>query len=314
MMEQEDLDRVVNKTAARRGLKARMQEILAETMPAGANAAHAAGMDAASATSDEPKSKPASVHAGHRQRMRERFRKDGLDGFAPHEVLELLLFYSRARGDTNLLAHALLDAFGSLKGVLEARPEQLMTVEGMGEESATLISLMLPVFRRYSACVCEERRTINNRVEAEQYCAALLAGHRTEHFYVICLSSDNHLLGRRLIAEGTLTEVAAYPRLVVENALNLNAHSVVLCHNHPSGLCVPSPDDVSSTRRLATLLAGLGITVLDHIIAAGDQTYSMAQHGDLPLSLRVEGGAPSLIPADGKPVIAGKKRSKGNDK
>lgn len=260
----------------------------------------------------EKENAPKFMHTGHRQRMRERFRAEGLEGFAPHEVLELLLYYTRAQGDTNPLAHRLLDAFGSLKGVLEASPEQLMTVKGMGEESATLISLMLPVFRRYSACVCEERKRISNRREAESYCAALLAGHRTEHFYAICMSTDNQLLGQRLIAEGTLTEVAAYPRLVVETALNYNAHSVILCHNHPSGVCVPSDDDIATTRKLMRLLAGLGITLLDHVIVSGDQTYSMTQHGDLPYNLAVEGQESSLIPQDGQSHVVSGRRTKGS--
>ena len=262
---------------------------------------------------DEGKMKKTAgaLHGGHRQRMRERFRTQGLEGFAPHEVVELLLFYGRARGDVNPLAHRLLDSFGSLKGVLEARPEQLMAVEGVGEETATLISMMLPMFRRYSACVCEERSRISSRSEAETYCSALLAGLRTEHFYALCLSADNHLLGRRLIAEGTLTEVAAYPRLVVETALNYNAHSVVLCHNHPSGVCLPSQDDLTSTRRLMTLLNGLGIVLLDHMIVAGDQTYSMSQHGDLPYGGRIEGQHGSLVPADGRSHLVAAAKAKG---
>ena len=96
-----------------------------------------------------------TMHDGHRKRMRERFRLNGLEGFAPHEVLELLLFYGRARGDVNAIAHALLDTFGTLQGVLEATPAQLMSVPGVGEETATLISLMIPMFRRYSVCAAE---------------------------------------------------------------------------------------------------------------------------------------------------------------
>ena len=88
------------------------------------------------------------MHEGHRQRMRDRFRTEGLDNFAPHEVLELLLFYARARGDVNPLAHRLLETFGSLRGVLEAPVEHLCTVEGVGEETATLLSMMVPMFRR----------------------------------------------------------------------------------------------------------------------------------------------------------------------
>lgn len=245
-----------------------------------------------------------TMHNGHRKRMRERFRKEGLDGFAPHEVVELLLFYGRARGDVNPLAHRLLDTFGSLKGVLEARTEQLMSVEGVGEETATLISLMLPMFRRYSACVCEERRSIRNRTEASEYCRALLAGWRTERFYVICLNAAGQVLGQRMITEGSLTEVAAYPRMVVETALNYNAHSVVLSHNHPSGNPQASQDDIRATLELQQVLTALHITLLDHIIVAGEQTYSMVHYGDLTHAL------PGSL---SKPVV-NRVRTKGKDK
>lgn len=248
-----------------------------------------------------------TLHEGHRGRMRARYREEGLEGFAPHEVLELLLFYGRARGDVNPLAHQLLDAFGSLKGVLEARPEQLMSVKGVGEETATLISLMLPMFRRYSECICEEKKSIKNRKEAENYCKSLLAGQRSECFYMLCLGADHKLLGRRLIAQGTLMEVAAYPRIVAETALNYNAHSVVLCHNHPSGICLPSEDDLATTGRLIKLLRGLDIMVLDHIIVAGESVYSMVQMGDIVHDVP---GRTTLIPADGKSHLLPTNRKK----
>ena len=222
-----------------------------------------------------------TMHQGHRRRMRERFRVNGFEAFAPHEVLELLLFYGRARGDVNPLAHELLDAFGSLKGVLEARPEQLMTVHGVGEETATLISMMIPLFREYQACIREEMKRISSREEAKRYCLSLLVGRRTERFYVLCLSGGHRLLGERLISVGNLSEVSAYPRQIVETALNYNAHAVVLCHNHPGGTLRPSKDDLETTRNIQTLLQGLGISLMDHIIVAGDETYSMVQHGDL---------------------------------
>ncbi len=240
-----------------------------------------------------------TLHDGHRARMRERFRKDGLDGFAPHEILELLLFYGRARGDVNPLAHQLMDAFGSLRGVLEARPEQLMAVKGVGEETATLLSLLLPVFRRYVASLCSETRHINSREEAVTFCSALLSGWRAERFYVISLGTSNQVLGQRLIAEGTLNEVSAYPRLVIETALNYNAHSVILCHNHPSGACLPSPDDLRVTRRIQSLLEGLGMVLLDHIIVAGASSYSMMREGDLRHSAVMD----SLIPENGRSTL-----------
>lgn len=222
-----------------------------------------------------------TVHQGHRKRMRKRFRVDGFEAFASHEVLELLLFYGRARGDVNPLAHELMETFGSLKGVLEARPEQLMTVHGVGEETATFISMMIPLFRRYQACIREEVTRIRSMEDAKRYCMSLLIGRRTERFYVLCLGADQRVLGARMISEGNVAEVSAYPRQIVEAALNHNAHAVMLCHNHPGGILRPSAADLDTTWHIRALLHDLGITLLDHIIVAGDEAYSMSQHGEL---------------------------------
>ena len=227
------------------------------------------------------------MHAGHRERMRDRFIRDkGFENFEDHQILELLLFYSNARGDTNPLAHELLDQFGSLKGVLEARPEQLMQVKGIGKQQATLISMVVPLTRVWNRCAMNEPERIGNSREAEKYCLSILAGERTERFYVISLNAKCCILGRRKISEGSLSEVSAYPRMVMETALNYNAHSVLLCHNHPGGTCAPSTEDISSTVQLQRLLNGVGILVLDHIIVAGDRTYSMIQHGDIDYRIK----------------------------
>lgn len=226
-----------------------------------------------------------TMHEGHRQRLRERFRREGLENFAPHEVLELLLFYTRARGNVNPLAHKLLETFGSLRGVLEAPVEQLTAVDGVGEETASLLALTVPLFRRYELCLCEEKRKLKQYHEVEDYCRALLTGLRKERFYVISVSTQMRVLGQRMIAEGDLTEVMAYPRLVVETALNQNAYGVILCHNHPGGEAIPSLGDVDVTRELEALLAKLGIGLMDHIIVADGQTYSMRYHEDYVCSL-----------------------------
>ena len=222
-----------------------------------------------------------SVHDGHRDRLRDGFLKHGLEHMNDINALELLLFYANTRSDTNPLAHALLEEFGSLKGVLEARPEQLMQVKGIGKQQAVLISMVVPLTKVWHRCAMEAPRRIGNSREAEEYCLSILAGERTERFYVVSLNAKCNVLGRRKISEGSLSEVSAYPRMVMETALNYNAHSVLLGHNHPGGTCAPSPDDISSTLQLQRLLNGLGILVLDHIIVAGDRTYSMIQHGDI---------------------------------
>ena len=226
-----------------------------------------------------------TMHQGHRHRLRERFRMEGLESFAPHEVLELLLFFSRARGNTNPLAHRLLDTFGSLKGVFEAPVDQLCTVDGVGEETATLLSMMVPLFRRYELCRCEEEKHLIHMQEVRDYCRALLTGLRKERFYLISLSAQHKVLGHRLLAEGSLAEVPAYPRQVAETALNHNAYSVILCHNHPGGDARASLADVEVTRELETVLAKLGILLADHIIVGDQRTYSMVLNNDYCYSL-----------------------------
>ena len=228
-----------------------------------------------------------SIHTGHREKLRNRFiREKGFEHFEDHQILELLLFYANTRSDTNPLAHELLRAFGSLKGVLEARPEQLMQVKGIGERQAVLLSMVVPLTRVWHRCAMGDPDRIGNSREAEDYCLSILAGERTERFYVISLNAKCNVLGRRKISEGSLSEVSAYPRMVMETALNYNAHSVLLCHNHPGGTCAPSPEDISSTIQLQRLLNGVGILVLDHIIVAGDRTYSMIQHGDIDYRIK----------------------------
>ncbi len=231
-----------------------------------------------------------TMHDGHRKRLRERFRQEGLEGFADHEVLELILFYGRARGDVNPLAHTLMDVFGSLQGVLEASPEQLMAVSGVGEETATLISLLVPAFRRYSACLCRTRKRFETRRDVKLFCRALLAGRRTERLYVIGLDADHQLLGSRLVAEGSTGSVQVQPRLVAEAALNLNARAIILCHNHPGGSDWPSLQDLSITQHIQLVMKSLDVELLDHLIVAGEKTYSMDENGDL-----TRGAPPSLV-------------------
>ena len=128
---------------------------------------------------------------------------------------------------------------------------------------------ILLVVSRVFKCSCSKKTWIGGSRSF-----SLLAGERLENFYVIALNAKCNVLGQRRISMGSLSEVSAYPRLVMETALNYNAHSILLCHNHPGGTCAPSPEDISSTLQLQRLLNGVGILVLDHIIVAGDKTYS----------------------------------------
>ena len=241
----------------------------------------------ASTASPEKAEPDANPNAGHRGRLRERFREhQGFDGFSEHEILELLLTYGSPRKDTKMLAKTLLDTYGNLKGVFEARPEQLMGVEGVGEAQATLISMMLPLTRECLKCEMINPRQIGNRHELELYCKGMQMGKRIEEFWVICVNAQCRVLGQRKISAGSLSEVSAYPRLVMETVLAYNAHSVFFCHNHPGGTCAPSAEDIATTLQLQRLLSGVDVMVLDHMIVAGGSTYSMAQHGDIEFGAR----------------------------
>lgn len=213
------------------------------------------------------------------------FRENAID-FKEAEVLEHVLSFSGTKANKEELAHNLLEAFGSLKAVIEARPEQLETVNGIGKKTADFISSFLPMFKVYKACLNDDPGRIGNSREAENCCLSLLAGNRIEEFYVICLNAQCKVVGKRKISTGSIAEVSAYPRIVTETALNYNAHSVLLAHNHPGGTCAPSPEDITSTIQIQKLLSMLGILVLDHIIVANDKTYSMIQHGDIDYRAR----------------------------
>ena len=203
------------------------------------------------------------------------------ENFSDAAVLEFMLTTAGIRADIPTMLTNLLDAFGSYKAILEARPEQLLSVKGITKKTATLISMVVPLSRFWQRCSTNNDTHVGCSREAEAFCQSLLLGKRNEEFFTVALNAQCTVLGYRRISEGSLSEVSAYPRIVMETALNYNAHSVLLCHNHPGGTCAPSQEDIASTLQLQRLLNGVDIMVLDHIIVAGDKTYSMIQHGDI---------------------------------
>jgi DNA repair protein RadC len=213
------------------------------------------------------------------------FRESAPD-LSEKDLLLHLLQFANGTKDRDILADNLLDHFGNLKAVLEARPEQLRSVKGVGVKTADYLSAFLPMVHVWHRLNMTEQQKVNNSREAENYCMSLCSGLRNEEFWVVCLNAQCKVIGKRRISTGSLSEVSAYPRMVMETALNYNAHSVLLTHNHPGGSCSPSPEDIASTVTLQRLLNGVGILVLDHIIVAGERTYSMIQHGDIDYRVR----------------------------
>ena len=245
-------------------------------------------------------------HGGHRQRMRERYLKQGLDGFAQHEVLELLLFYAIPQRNVNPLAHALIDRFGSLYGVLHAEPEQLAQVEGVGEYTATLISLFSRVPRQAARYRANGREKLSTRQAAINYCVALLEGEKREMFYAICLNGQMETISDVLIAKGSLSDVPAYPRIVLDAVLTHNAHGVLLCHNHPSGSIAPSAQDLAATQTLSGLLREIEVVLIDHIIVSDRDAVSMVRNGYIHQTVTPDGVVSKISSSDGEVRLIGK--------
>lgn len=185
-------------------------------------------------------------HAKHRERMRTRFLEHGLDNFADHEVLELLLFYAVPRGDVNPLAHRLLDEFGSLANVLEAETPDLCRVEGMGEKTAAFLHLLPPMFRRYQTSKIQG--TIYDSTDkVAEYLVKYYIGRPREQLSAVLLDNQCRLIRICDIAEGSATAVKINMRKLLQCVLQYNAADVVLAHNHPRGMCSPSRADIVQT-------------------------------------------------------------------
>ncbi len=224
------------------------------------------------------------MHTGHRKRLRMRFLKEGLDGFEDHQVIELLLFQAIPQRDTNPIGHSLMKKFGSLSAVLEADPKDLAKVEGMGENAAAFLSMIPQVTRRYfHDRVSHFRRPLNSSEAAAEYLVPLMSGRAEEVFYVVCLDSQLRVLYPALVSEGTVKDALVHPRKVVEAAVRHKAASVILAHNHPAGSIKPSSHDHRLTRNLVQALGGINVSVVDHVIVAGEQIYSYSREGTLPV-------------------------------
>lgn len=220
-----------------------------------------------------------SVHEGHRERLRKRFLEEGLDHFTDIQALELVLFYCVARKDTNPIAHALLDRFGSLAQVLEAPVEELKKVPGVGEHSAVFLHLITEFGRFYLVSRTSQLKILTTLEQCAGYMLPLFYGRRLETVFLLCLDAKCKVLCCKEIAEGDVNSTGISVRKVVETALGANATSVVLAHNHPSGVAVPSGEDIQTTRRVAAALSAVDVQLVDHIIVADHDYVSMVQSG-----------------------------------
>lgn len=223
------------------------------------------------------------MHEGHRERVREKYMKYGIDSLSPHEVLELLLFYSITRGDTNKTAHNLLDAFGgNITNVFDADVRDLCAVEGIGTQSAVLIKIVAELWSYYHRSKWQGAIYLSNSTEVGEYAYSVLANIPYEFFYIMCFDARKRLIVMQKVEEGSVANVGISTRKAVECALRNRAHSVAFSHNHPAGSLHPSEEDIYVTEKLCAAFDAIEIPVIDHIIVAGKGYTSMAERGLMP--------------------------------
>jgi DNA repair protein RadC len=208
--------------------------------------------------------------------MRARYRREGLDGFADHEVLEFLLYYCYQRCDTNERAHKMLKEFNTLHNLFETDVETLMKTLKCTENVATLLNLIPALTNRYYRGKWERKVIFDDEKIAGEYALDLFAGETVEKFYVLCLDRRRSLINTLMISEGTIDESAVYIREIMSAVFKNNATSIILMHNHPGGSAPPSRSDMEATRQIVEALYAVHIETIDHIISAGDTYYSFA--------------------------------------
>lgn len=215
------------------------------------------------------------MHEGHRERLRQRFIKEGLQHFEPHNVLELLLFYAIPQRDTNEIAHRLIDRFGSLSEVLEAPVSELTQIKGIGEYAAVLLSLMPELCNVY----LQDRASRSKICGLDQiaaFASQRFVGMTTEHFLLICVDNKCSIISHQFISEGTVTSASIDIHKMLRVLIGSNATNCVIAHNHPRGSTKPSREDLTTTMTIARELQPFGIQLLDHVIVSNDAYLSMA--------------------------------------
>ena len=222
-------------------------------------------------------------HKGHRQRMRERVQSYGLDSLAEHEALEYVLYLTNAQRDTNGIAHDLIDRFGDFAAVLEASEEELCTVEGVGPSTARMLHLLPQISRYYGRSRPSTTRCIKTTEQMGSYLMAKFAWSDYERAMLVSLDSRKRVRAAVWLREGTSDRVSLDIKNVVAAAIKGGTDAVVLCHNHPNGVALPSLEDMDATGSIARALGLVNVHLLDHFILTDTEYFSMRDANRLPI-------------------------------
>lgn len=218
-----------------------------------------------------------NVHKEHRKKVKNKYFESGLSGMAPHNVLELLLFFGIPQKDTNDIAHELEEKFGSFSGVLQADKAQLLTVKGMTENAACLITMILPLYKFYIQDLQKKKVILRTSEEFAGYFKPMFVDTMNERVYLLCLDAKDRVITCKELSEGDFSAVNVDFRKLSSILLETQAKKVVICHNHPHGITRPSRADVATTQSAAQLLKFMKVQFVDHIIIGEGSYFAMSR-------------------------------------
>jgi len=221
------------------------------------------------------------LHGGHRKRMQERFLAKGMDGFALHEILEVLLYQVIPYKDTNETAHELLKRYGTLANVLNAPVDELVNFKNIGESAAVNLTMLPEFFRVYQRDLHTASFKLDSAKQVVGFVQPLLADSIVEEVYAVCTNAKKEYINKKLIRSGNHASVELSVREVVQFALASRANGVIIAHSHPGGTVEPSVADIRFTKLLHDALMALDITLMEHTIIAGDKHYSFFRGGEI---------------------------------
>lgn len=215
-----------------------------------------------------------NIHSGHRRRMLKKYLQNGIDCFEEHEILEIMLYSAFSRRNTNDIAHRLTERFGSLKGVFEAKYEELLEINGIGDSAAALICFTGDLFKTLNAKKPAEI-SLDSSEKLIEYCKRLFQNVGKEITYILLLDSKYYLLSKLEISRGEANFTDVNIKQILTKVFETQCSGVVITHNHPSGTAIASAADITATRNLAMVLKKVGIKLDDHIIVGAGCGFSL---------------------------------------
>ena len=220
-----------------------------------------------------------STYTGHRQRIKDKYKKSGIGGWLDYEVLELVLSYAIARKDTKPIAKELMTRFKTINGVLDADSKELKSISGILEHTTLFLKLLKDIAVLYLENSLHSKDLLSSSELVFDYLKASLKGCVDEEFKVLFLDGRNQLIAVEAFQTGTVNRSAVYPRKIVERALHHHAVGIIIAHNHPAGTLIPSKEDCTVTKAIKDALKTVEISLLDHIIIGGNDYFSFNSKG-----------------------------------